>query len=176
MPTPKKIEQVKVLEEKLGRCAIAVSTEYRGMTVADMNELRRKLRENSIDYLVVKNTLLAIAAKNAGKPGISEVVQGPTGIAFGYGDVVAPAKVLQEHIQATKVPLNIVGAVIDGQVLQADEVRALAALPPRQVLMGQVMGGLVAPLRGLAYVLNYHLAGLARVLDAHRQQLEETGV
>ncbi|MCI0768898.1 MAG: 50S ribosomal protein L10 [Chloroflexi bacterium] len=172
MPTEKKIAQVKALEEKLGRCAIAVSTEYRGMTVGQMNDLRRKLRENDIEFLVVKNNLLAIAAENAGKSGLREVVRGPTGIAFGYGDVVGPAKVLHEHIQAAKIPLSITGAFTDGRVLQAAEVRFLATLPPRPVLMGQVMGGLLAPLRGLAYVLSYHLGGLARVLDARRQQME----
>lgn len=175
MATEKKVQQVKEIQEKLSRSTIAVTTENRGLTVAHMTELRRKLRQKGIDYLVVKNTLLGIAAQNAGKPGIREVVKGPTAVAFGYGDVVEPARLLHEHIQATKVPLEITGAVMDGQVLAADQVRALALLPPRQVLVGQVAGTMIAPLYGLVYAMSYHLNGLARVLDGRRKQLEGAG-
>ncbi len=175
MPTQKKIDQVKEVEERLGRCTIAVTTAYRSMTVSDMNELRRKLREGAVEYLVVKNNLASIAGDNAGKPGLREILKGPTGIAFGYGEVVDAPRLLHGHIQATRGPLSIIGGLLDGQVLSGAEVVTLATLPAKPVLISQLMGGLLAPLSGVVYSLNYHLGGLARVLDARRAQLEEAG-
>jgi large subunit ribosomal protein L10 len=164
------------LEEKLQKASIAISTEFRGVSVAEMAELRRELRAAGVEYLVVKNTLARIAADNAGVSGLSEVLQGPTAIAFGYdGDVVEPAKRLTEHIRTSRVNVAITGAIMDGQILRGPEVRALATIPPKPVLVGQLMGGLLAPLNGVVYALTYHIGGLARVLDARRQQMEEAG-
>lgn len=172
MATEKKAQQVKALEDKLKRSTIAVSTENKGLTASQMTELRRKLREKGVELVVVKNTLLGIAADNTGKAGLRQVVRGPTAVAFGYGDIVDPAKVLHQHILESKVPLQISGAVMNGQVLSAAEVQALAVLPSKQVLMGKLVGAVIGPVYGLAYVLNYHVAGLARVLEARRKQLE----
>ncbi len=174
MPTKEKEQQVQALQDKIARCTIAVSTEFRGLTVPQMNELRRKLRERKSEYVVVKNTLLGIAADRAGKPALRQVVKGPTGIAFGYGDVVEPAKALHDHIQAMRLPVTITGAVMDGQLLQPDEVRTLATLPPKPVLMGRLLGAVLGPLYGLSYILSYHTGALARALDARRRQLEES--
>ncbi len=176
MPTERKEKQVVALKDKVARCTIAISTEFRGLPMPQMNELRRKLREQGAEYVVVKNTLAAIAADQAGKPGLRQVLKGPTAIAFGYNsDVVAPARALAEHIQATKAPVTITGAVMDGQVLDAAGVRHLATLPPRPMLMAKLMGAMIGPLYGLSYVLSYHTGALARVLDARRKQLESAG-
>lgn len=175
MPTQRKIDRVKALEERLRRCTIAVSTEFRGLTVADMAAVRRRLREQGIEYVVVKNTLAAIAGENAGKPGLRQILHGPTAIAFGYGELVEPPKALVEHIRASRLDINITGAIADHQVMSGTEVRALAGLPPRPVLISQMAGSLLAPLRGLAYALTYHTGALARALEARRKQLEEGG-
>ena len=172
MPTERKIEQVAQLEDRLKRCTIAVTTEYRGLTVAELAELRAKLREKQVELVVVKNTLAAIAGDQAGKPGLRDVLQGPTAIAFGYGEVVDAPKTIHDHIQATKISINMIGAVMDGQVLNAVDIRELAILPPKPILMSQLLAGLLGPLYGLSYTLNYHISGLARVLDAARQKME----
>lgn len=172
MPTEKKAQKIAEFEEKLKKCTIAVSTEYRGLKVSEMTELRRKLRAKKIELVVVKNTLVGIAGDKAGKPGIRKVVKGPTAVAFGYGEVTEPAKVLTEHIAATKIPVTITGAVMDGQVLQPADVKALAALPPKPILVGQLMGAMLGPLNGLVYALNYNMGALARVVDGRRKQLE----
>jgi large subunit ribosomal protein L10 len=175
MPTQKKIDLVKEVEVRLARCTIAVTTEYRSMTVAEMTELRRKLREGAIEYVVVKNNLAGIAADNIGKPGLREILKGPTGIAFGYGEVIDAPKLVHEHIRATRGPLSIIGGLMGDQLLTSAEVVSLATLPAMPVLMGQLMGGLLGPLNGVVHALNFHLGGLARALEGRRAQLEASG-
>ena len=175
MPTERKISQVAAIEEKLGRSTIAVTTEFRGVTVDDMAQLRAKLRAAEIEYLVVKNNLASIAADRAGRPGLRDVLRGPTGIAFGYGEIVDPPRVLHEHIRGAQLPVTITGAVTATDVFTGDQVRELAMVPPKPVLLARLLGGLNAPLHGLAYALTYHLSGLARVLDAMREKMEPSG-
>ncbi len=172
MPTERKVQQVAHIQERLSRCTVAVTTRNNGISVAQVNELRRKLRAASVEYLVVKNNLAAIAADNAGKPGLRDILQGPTAIAFGYGEVVDPAKTLHEEIRSADLPVELIGAIIDGQTLDAAAVRELALLPPKPILITKVMGGLLGPLYGLSHALNYHISGLARALDGIRQQME----
>ena len=172
MPTERKIKQVAYIQDRLSRCTVAVTTRNNGISVAQVNELRRKLRTASVEYLVVKNNLAGIAADNAGKPGLRDILQGPTAIAFGYGEVVDPARTLHEEIRSASLPIELLGAIVDGQTLDAAAVREFALLPPRPILMSKVMGGLLGPLYGLSYALTYHTSGLARVLDGIRQQME----
>lgn len=174
MPTEKKIEQVKELEDKLRRCKVAIGAEFRGITVHQMDEVRRILRAKGIEMEVVKNTLVGIAGDRAGVPKVREVLKGPTIIAFGYKDPAEPAKILTEHIRAARVPITINGALVDGQVVNAAGVQQLATLPAKPVLVSQLMGNMLGPVSGLVYALNFHIGGLARVLDARRKQLEET--
>ena len=175
MPTQKKIDQVEAIEAKLKRSTIAISTEFRGVTVAQVNDLRRQLRSQGIDYMVVKNTLAGIAAERTGRAGLKKIVKGPSAIAFGYGEPTEPAKLLSEFIRTSRVGVTINGAVMDGQTLDPADLQRFAALPPKRVLIGQLLGGIMAPLSGLVYALNYHMGGLARVLEARQQQLEQAG-
>ena len=172
MPTDAKARQIQEIQEKLGRATIAISTQNGGATVKQFNQLRTKLREMKVEYVVVKNTLTGIAADNCGKSAVREILKGPTAIALGYGEVVDPAKVLVEQIKAIGLPVTITGGYLDGKVLKPAEVQALAAMPSKQVLLGRVMGGLLAPLYGLAIGLNYHIGGLARALEGRRKQME----
>ncbi|MDM8000418.1 MAG: 50S ribosomal protein L10 [Dehalococcoidia bacterium] len=172
MKKDKKQEAVKTAEKVIGEAKVAVVTDYRGMNVAEMNKLRRKLKESGVDYRVVKNNLAAIAAKNVGKEGLKELLVGPSAVAFGYTDEIAPAKVLAEYIRTTKPPLTIRGALLQTRVLTADEVAALALMPPREQLVAKLVGQIKSPLYSLVTVLNGNLAGLARVLQARMQQLE----
>ena len=172
MKREKKQETVKKAEKTIGDAKVAVVTDYRGMTVADMNKLRRKLKEAGVEYRVVKNNLAAIAAKNAGKEGLKDLLVGPSAVAFGYADEVAAARVLTEYIRMTKPPLSIRGGMLQTRVLTADEVTVLAAMPPREFMVARVVGQMKSPLYMLVTVLNGNLAGLTRVLQARKQQLE----
>lgn len=172
MPTQRKIDEVAEIEEKLRKCSIAISTEFKGVSVAQMGELRRQLRAAGVEYMVVKNTLAGIAADRTNRGGLRGVIRGATGLAFGYGEPADPAKTLADYIRTSRVGVTISGAVMEGLVLNGDEVQHLATLPPKPVLMSQLMGNMLAPLSGLVYSLNFHISGLARVLEGRRKQLE----
>lgn len=171
----KKPEIVDWISEKLGKAEIAIVTDYRGLTVAEITELRRKFREQGIEYHVVKNTLAGFAANAVGKPNISEFLEGPTAIAFGYDDVIQPAKVLQEFAKAAETPLSIKGGILGDKTLTSDEISALAKLPPKEELIGKVVGLVQSPLYGLVNVLNGNLRGLVGVLQARVNQMETGG-
>ena len=172
MPTEEKVQQVAELEEKIKKSVIAVSAEFRGVTVAQVSDLRRKLREAKIEVLVVKNTLAGIAAEKAGKAGLREVLKGPTVIAFSYGDPVGAPKALSAYLKANQLGIKITGAITEGRVLSPAEVEELATMPSREILLGRVMGGLFSPLYGLMYALNFHIGGLTRALEGRRKQME----
>jgi large subunit ribosomal protein L10 len=168
----KKQESIKQIEEILSRCTIAIATDYRGLKVADMSDLRRKLRASSTEYHVVKNTMARFAAEKVGKESLKELLQGPTALALGYGEVTEPAKALAEYIQASKLPLTIKGAILGDRLLKPEEVTQLATLPPKEVLMSKLLGILNSPITGLIVTLNANLRSLVNVLDARRRQLE----
>jgi len=168
---PQKEQEVAELQEKLGRVKGAVLTDYRGLNVSQMTRLRRKLREAGVEYQVVKNTLLRLAARQAGMEGLDPYLSGPTAIAFGYQDPVSPARVLSEFAREFK-QLAIKAGVVEGKIIDREGVRSLAELPSREVLLGRLLGGMKSPLTGLATVLNGPLQGLVRVLQAVREQKE----
>jgi len=172
MRKEKKKDVVSQLAEKLSRCNIAITTDYRGLSVAEMTELRRQLRQAGIEYRVVKNTLTLFAAKQAGKEGLDQIIEGPTAIAFGYGDVIKPAKALVAYIGSSKGALRIRGGLLDQRVLTPSEVTALATLPPREVLVAKLLAGMQGTIFGLVQVLNATLAGFQGLLSARIKQLE----
>jgi len=175
MRLEQKKETVSELADKLARATIAITTSYSGLTVAQMTELRRRLRQEQIEYRVVKNNLARFAAEQTGREGLTSVIQGPTAIAFGYGDVVAPAKTLLDYIRSTKIELGILGGLMEDRVLSAAEVTALATLPSREVLIARVLSGMQGSIYGLVNVLNANIVGLVYLLNARKQQLEEGG-
>ena len=182
MPTKRKMELVEELKGKFNRCTIAVSTDYTGLSVNNMTELRQKMREKDIEYRVVKNSLTYLAADSAEKPEMKEIVQGPTALAFGYAEPADVAKALEEYIRVNRSPLAIRGAVMEGRTLSAREVSYLTTLPPRNVLVAQLLGQmqaplasllgqLQAPLRGVVTVLNGPLVSLSILLQRRVEQL-----
>ena len=147
-----------------------VLTEYRGLTVAQLKELRGSLRENA-SYAVVKNTLTKIAANEAGISAFDAELAGPSAIAFVHGDTVAAAKTLRTFAQAN--PLLVVkGGYFDGAPLSATEVGKLADLESREVMLARLAGAFKASLFGAAYMFNAPLAQAARAVDALRQKQE----
>lgn len=172
MRIDEKKEVVTQLAEKISQCNIAITTDYRGLPVAEMTDLRRRLRQREIEYRVVKNTMVRFAAEKVNRSELIGIVEGPTAIAFGYGDITEPAKALLDYIRSSGSALKIMGGLIERRVLSAAEVANLATMPPKDVLIAKLLGGMKGPITGLANVLNANIAGLLYVLNARMQNLE----
>ena len=164
MARPDKAAKVAELTDAFSNSAAAVLTEYRGLTVKDLKELRRSLGENAT-YAVAKNTLTAIAAKEAGIEGVEETLTGPTAIAFVKGDIAAAAKGLRDFAKANPF-LAIKGGVLEGKFLDSQAVLKLADLESREVLLAKMAGALQANLAKAAYMLAAPLSQGARALGA----------
>jgi large subunit ribosomal protein L10 len=174
MARAEKQAAVAEIVESFNGAAGAVLTEYRGLTVKQLQELRRSLGENA-NYAVVKNTLAKLAAKDAGIDGFDDLLTGPTAIAFINGDVVEAAKGLRDFAKAHPT-LVIKGGVLDGKHLYAAEVAKLADLESREVLMGKLAGAMLASLSQAVYLLNAPLAQAARLAGAlQAKRAEEEG-
>jgi large subunit ribosomal protein L10 len=171
MARPDKAAAVSELVESFQESAGAVLTEYRGLTVKQLQDLRRALGENT-NYAVVKNTLTQIAAKDAGVDGIDDLLLGPTAIAFINGDVVEAAKGLRDFAKANPA-LVIKGGYFEGRPLEAAEIAKLADLESREVLLGKLAGAMLASLSQAVYLLNAPLAQAARLAGALQAKAEE---
>ena len=171
MARPEKVSEVETLRQRLSRAQTIVLTDFRGLTVGEMGQLRGKLREAGVEYRVVKNRLLRIAARDADIEGLDAYLEGPTAVAFGYDDPVAAAKIIHDFIRQMR-KLETKGGVIDHRAVTAAEIKRLADLPPRQVLLAQLAGGIARPLAGMVTVLSGVPRGLVVVLDQIRQQRE----
>jgi len=145
----KKGQMIDELASRLSRCTIAVATDYRGLTAKEMVQLRRRLTESGIEYRVIKNTLTRFAAEKAGKNQLETLLTGPVAIAFGYDDVIKPARVLREHIRSVGSVLRIKGGILGDRLLTAEDVANLAILPSKDVLLARLVGQLNAPLQAL---------------------------
>jgi large subunit ribosomal protein L10 len=174
MARPDKAAAVAELTDKFRESNAAVLTEYRGLTVAQLKTLRKALGGNAT-YAVVKNTLTAIAAKEAGLTGLDDALAGPSAIAIVTGDPVEAAKGLRDFAKANPA-LVIKGGVLDGRALTAAEVTKLADLESREVLLAKAAGAMKAKLYQAAYVFTANTAQAARVIDALRQKQESEGV
>lgn len=160
------------LEEGISGCNIGIMTDYRGLSNHELTELRRKLGDAGIKYRVVKNTMARFAAERLGRTELAEAFNGPVALALGYGEAVAPAKVLLDYIKASKSILTIKGGFLDDQMLTAEDITALSKLPSREILIAKLMGNLQSPIASLVNCLNAPISGLARVLQARVNQLE----
>jgi large subunit ribosomal protein L10 len=164
MPTQRKVETVAELAEHIARSTLAVAAGYLGLTVAEMGALRRQLRDAGVELRVIKNSLFRLAAEQASRPEVAELAEGPTAIAFAYGDIVAPARALTDYVRTARNAFALRGAFADGRPLSARDLEELARLPSREVLIGQVAGALQAPLARLSYLLSASLASPAAAL------------
>ncbi|MDI3481930.1 MAG: large subunit ribosomal protein [Tepidanaerobacteraceae bacterium] len=161
---PEKIKAVEELRDKFGRSKTVVLADYRGLNVADITQLRKKLREQGIEFKVVKNTLTRIAIKDFDY-NLDEFLEGPTAVAFSYEDPVAPAKVLVDFAKAHK-ELEIKAAVVEGKVCGKDIIEDLAKMPPKEELLAKAVGSIQAPLYGIVNVLQGPLRNLVYTLQA----------
>jgi large subunit ribosomal protein L10 len=157
--------------ESFNDSAGAVLTEYRGLTVKELRDLRRSLGENA-DYAVVKNTLAKLAATEAGISGFDDLLTGPTAIAFIKGDVVEAAKGLRDFAKANPA-LVIKGGILDGKQLEPKDIAQLASLESREVLLAKMAGAMLASLSQAVYLLNAPLAQAARLAGALQAKAEQ---
>jgi large subunit ribosomal protein L10 len=163
------------LVERLRASDTLIVADYRGLTMSEIDGVRTELLKHGARFSVVKNTLTKRAAEEAGVKGLIELLDGPTAIAFVLeGDMVAVAKSLNDTARQTKV-LSLKGGILQGQPVGPDEVQKLAALPPANVLQGQVLGAVVGPLNAIVGLFTAPLRDLVGVLDARIQQLQEQG-
>lgn len=164
MPTEKKSEIISELEKLFKDSTIVIGADNTGVTMETLTSLRKVLRPKGIRYTVVKNTLAHLAADSVGKAGLKDIVKGPTGLIVGFGDPAEPAKILSEYIIATRSTLKIRGGVLGNRMLTGDDLKALAELPSKEVLIAMLLGQMNAPITSLVYVMNGPIAALARVL------------
>jgi large subunit ribosomal protein L10 len=167
-----KAQLIDSLQEVISRCSVGVLTDYRGLTAADMTALRRQLREAGVEYRVVKNTLARFAAQRAGRDELVGFFEGPVAIAFGYGDITEPAKALAAYMAATKLEIAIKGGFLADRLLGPAEVDSLSKLPPREILLARVVGGIKSPISALVSRLSAPMTGLVVVLQSRIKQLE----
>ena len=178
MKRDQKEQVVDELTQRLKTAETLLVADYRGLTMPQIDDLRTRLLDSGARFTVVKNTLTRRAAEAAGADALLTLLDGPSAIAFleADGDMVAAAKALADSARETNV-LEIRGGVLQGRAMTATEVETLAKLPPEDVLRGQVLGAIVAPLTALAGLLNAPLQNLVGLIDARIEQLggeEET--
>lgn len=164
MNREEKNQVVETLSREIGQATNAFLIEFKGVTVPQVTELRRQVRESGSSYLVVKNTLALIALKDSPMIELREKFSGETAVAYNQGDAVALAKALTKF--AKDVPaISFKGAMLDGRVVAAEQISAIANLPSREELVSQLLFLLQSPIRGLAIVLQANIRNLAIVLD-----------
>ncbi len=146
-----------------------VITDYKGMTVAEMTEFRDALREASVEYRVVKNTLARIAVADTPVRAVGESLAGPVGIAIGYDDAVGVARAVLDYAKKNE-KLTVRSGVIEGAFCDLDRLRAISNLPPREVMLGMLAGGLQGPAAKMARLLSATVARMGYALDALREK------
>ncbi len=172
MSREKKSQIIDNLQEILSTCSVGIFADYRGLSAPEMTGLRRSLRELGIEYKVIKNTLARFAAERAGRNELVSFFNGPTSIAFSYGEITGPARALAEYISTSKEAMRIKGGFLSDRLLTARDVMTLSTLPSREVLLARIVGGMQSPIIILLSHLTTPMRGLVNVLQARIQQLE----
>lgn len=174
MPTPAKVQTIDELTQKLRDSKGAVLLDYRGLNVSAITQLRRDLASGDVEFHVAKNTLLRIAAERAEVDISPDLLTGPTAVAFGWSDEVTPARLLSEFARRNRV-VSVKGGIVSGRSVTAEQVGRLAELPPREILLAQLLGAFQAPAARALAVMQAparQMAGLAEALRAQRAGAE----
>jgi len=159
------------LKDKLDKSRSLFLTDFTGLKAGEINQLRRDFKENQIELKVAKNTLFKLAAKQAGMDKILDYLDGPTGIVFGYGEPIAPAKLLYDSIKKTEKP-KIKAFLVDNQMYSSNEIKKLASIPPREVLLAGIAGNLNAPMASLIWTLEGIIREFVATLDGMANKSE----
>lgn len=178
MPTQQKEELVTEIADTLRNSQAAIFADYRGLTVAQVSDLRKKLRDADAQFAVVKNTLFKRATEGIipPDPQLDETLNGPTAVAFAMKDPVSTAKVLADYIRDNRnTPLALKGGVVGGRFYTSDQVNALSKVPPRDVLIAQMLGSLQSPISGLVGTLNGIVSNFVFTLQAVADKKQAEG-
>ncbi len=170
MPTQKKADEIADLAERFSRSQLTVIADYRGLSVSALQDFRSRIRGFDSEFRVAKNTLTRIASEQSGIEGLAAQLEGPTAILFAYGDVVAPAKALGDFARSSRI-LQVRAGVMNGQILNAQDIEAIATLPPREELLGKLVGLLASPMARTVGVLSGPSRSLAYVVNARIESL-----
>ena len=168
-PKKQKVAKVDEIKDKLNTSKVIILTEHSGLTVSQITNLRKKLRKANAEFRVFKNTLTNIALEGKDAKDLSTMLAGPNAFLMGYDDPVTPVKILSDFIKENEKPV-IKGGLIDSEFLNIDEIKKLAKLPPKEVLLAKVVGGIQAPIYGLVNVLQGSIRNLVYALAAVRDQ------
>ncbi len=171
MPNRRNLDTVEVLEEKFRQSPTVYLTDYRGLKVTDLANLRRQLREIGVEYVVAKNTLARIAAESVGVNGLDVLLAGPTALAFVSGEPGPAAKALLDFARVSRI-MTVKGGVLGPQVLSGDDVSSVASLAPKPQLQADLVGAVQGPMANLIGVLNGALSALVHALEERSKQLE----
>lgn len=174
MPTDTKRQAVTELAELLRSSSAIAVADYRGLKVAEMQAVRRTLRDNGVRLTVAKNRLLKIAADEADRAELKPMLDGPTALATIEGDEAAMAKALTEALRPYSRVVTVRGGMLGSAAIDAGQLQRLATLPPRDVLLGKIAGGMAAPIAGMANVLAGNLRAMANVLHAVADAKQKT--
>ncbi len=174
MPKPEKIEAVAEMKKLFETAGSFFVTDYQGLNVADMTVLRKNLRENNIKYLIAKNTLLKLAAREAGVSEVDEHLIGPTAVAFSSDDPALAAKILNDSFKAKELPRMKV-FVVDNQVFEGAEIKRLADLPPRDILLSQLVAAVESPFSSLVASLDGFFRELVGTIEALADKKKSEG-
>jgi large subunit ribosomal protein L10 len=170
MPTAQKAKTIDKLSDQLSRAQLTIVTDYRGLTVGDLQTLRGNLRPFGAEFHIAKNTLARIAATNAGIEGLDPVLEGPTAIVLAYDDIVGPSKAISDFARTSRI-LSVKGGVMNQKFIAATDIEAVASLPSREVLLAKLLGMLQSPMARTVGVLSGPSRSLAFVLQARVNQL-----
>lgn len=165
----KKVKKVEELKEQINKAKSVVLVDYRGLTVVEDTELRNKLKKANIEYKVIKNTLILFAVKDGELKELVPYLNGPTALAFSYDDEVVSSKILCEYSKKNQ-KLEIKAGIVDGKVLDLSEIKTLATIPSKEVLISKMLGSMNSPMIGLVNVLNGNIRGLVVALNAIAQK------
>lgn len=169
MPSDKILEQkkkqVEELNEKIKKAQSFILADYRGINVEQVTQLRNDLRKAEIEYKVIKNTLTRFAAKENGLEELMPHLEGPTAIAISYTDAIAPAKILSEYSKKNDT-FQLKAGYVEGKIISADEIKELAKIPSKEVLISKMLGSFKSPMAGMVNVLNANIRGLVIALNA----------
>ena len=174
MATAKKEANVAELKDLVERASIVIGAEYRGLTVKEMTTLRRSLRDAGVEARVVKNRLFQIAATQAGLADAGQIVEGPSLVVFGFGDIVAPAKAVADYAKTARNAFKPMKVFMDGAVIPGSIVAELASLPSREELIGRLVGAFIQPVQQFVNLTTDSIQSFARLVDARANQLEES--
>jgi len=170
MPNERKTETLSALTDKMRRQQLTVVADYRGLTVAEITDLRKKLRESGAELIVAKNTLVRIAARETGNESIEPLLEGPTALAFSYDDVAKTAKTLHDYIRASKKPIQVRGGLLGNAPLAADGLEAVSNLPSREQVLANIIGGVNAPASRIVGAMNGVMRNIAFILRAYSEK------